>query len=207
VPAIRAWNLATSGPADVSGLERLFADGLRAEDVVCILGKTEGNGGRNDFTRELAMTAFEHLFAPRLGCRPDQVQDRVIFSLSGGTEGVVTPHVVVFARGEGAATGSKRLAVATGHTRDFRPEEIGRLPQIEETARAIREVVAGLQVDSPADVHLVQMKGAIPAGGGPRRSIEVPAERYLPPASIARITTEREAAEQPLIANARTAAS
>ena len=28
--------------------------------------------------------------------------------------------------------------------------------------------MARLQVDSPADVHLVQMKGAIPAGGGPR---------------------------------------
>ena len=98
-----------------------------------------------------------------LGCAPEDVQDRVVFSLSGGTEGVVTPHIIVFARGDASPTpGEKRLAVATGATREFTPDEIGRLPQITETARAIRDVVATLGVDSPADVHLVQMKGAIP---------------------------------------------
>ena len=123
MPGIRAFPLDTADPGDVSGLRRLFDDGtLRAEDVVCIVGKTEGNGGRNDFTRQLATTALEHLFAPRLGCAPEQVQDRVVFSLSGGTEGVVTPHIIVFAREDSAPTpGEKRLAVATGATRDFAP--------------------------------------------------------------------------------------
>ena len=164
MPAIRAFPLDTAGPGDVSGVRRLFDDGtLRARDVVCVVGKTEGNGGRNDFTRELATTALEHLFAPHLGCAPEAVQDRVVFSLSGGTEGVVTPHIIVFARDDAApALGENRLAVATGVTREFAPEEIGRLPQITETARAIRDVVATLGVDSAADVHLVHMKGAIP---------------------------------------------
>ena len=86
-----------------------------------------------------------------------------MFSLSGGTEGIVTPHIIVFARDDSAPNpGEKRLAIATGATRDFAPDEIGRLPQITETARAIRDVVDTLDVDSPADVHLVQMKGAIP---------------------------------------------
>lgn len=171
---IRAYPIETSGPADVARLTRYLDDGeFRAEDVVCILGKTEGNGGRNDFTRELAMTAFERLFAPRLGVAPEAVQDRVIFSLSGGTEGVVTPHVIAFVR-DGARPATrhttKRLAIATGHTRAFRPDEIGRLPQIEETARAVRELVASLDVD-PADVHLVQMKGAIPPGAADRNDM------------------------------------
>jgi cyanuric acid amidohydrolase len=170
VPGIRAYPIETSGPGDVRELRRLLEERIvRAEDVVCILGKTEGNGGRNDFTRELAMTAFEQLFAPRLGCAPEAVQDRVVFSLSGGTEGVVTPHIVVFVRDDATIVpGEKRLAVATGFTRELRPEEIGGMGQIEETARAVREVVARLDVESPADVHLVQMKGAIPPGGGPR---------------------------------------
>jgi cyanuric acid amidohydrolase len=149
-------------------LRRLLDGGtIRAEDVLCVVGKTEGNGGRNDFTRELAMTALEHLFAPRLGIAPESVQDRVIFSLSGGSEGVVTPHLVVFVRDGSPGVERrprKRLAAASSHTRRFAPEEIGGMAQITETARAVREVVAGLQVDSPADVHLVQMKGAIPAG-------------------------------------------
>lgn len=164
---VRAFNLETRAPDDVSALQRLFdAGALRAEDIVCVLGKTEGNGGRNDFTRALAMSTLEHLFAPRLGCPPSQVQNRVVFSFSGGTEGVVTPHMVVFAR-EGARSEArrpvKRLCVGVGYTRDFAPEEIGRTPQILETARALTKVIQSLQLDGPEDVHLVQMKGAIPS--------------------------------------------
>jgi cyanuric acid amidohydrolase len=168
---LRAFNLSTSGPSDVAELRHLVDSGaIRAGDVLCVLGKTEGNGGRNDFTRELAMSALEHLFAPHLGVAPEAVQDRVMFSFSGGSEGVVTPHMIVFVR-EGIASVErrprKRLAAATTQTRSFAPEEIGTMAQITETARAVRQVVAALQVDSPADVHLIQMKGAIPAARGP----------------------------------------
>ena len=138
---IRAFNLATSGPADMAELRGLLDGGVvRAEDVLCVLGKTEGNGGRNDFTRELAMTALEHLFAPRLGVAPEAVQDRVIFSLSGGSEGVVTPHLIVFVREGGPGVERrprKRLAAASCYTRWFAPEEIGGMAQITETARAV----------------------------------------------------------------------
>jgi cyanuric acid amidohydrolase len=165
---IRAFNYATRGPSDVSALRRALDEGeYRAEDVLCVIGKTEGNGGRNDFTRELAMTALEHLLGPRLGLAPERVQDRVIFSFSGGTEGVVSPHMVVFVREATPArsrrTGEKRLALGIGYTRALRPEEIGRMPQVRETARAVREVAESLQLESLADVHLVQMKGAIPS--------------------------------------------
>jgi cyanuric acid amidohydrolase len=163
---VRAFRFFTQGPSDVKELEQLLASGsLRADEVSCIIGKTEGNGGRNDFTRELAMRAFEDVFAPRLGCARQAVQDRIIFSLSGGTEGVVTPHVILFSQsGEFRSTpaAASRLVIGTGHTRPFAPEEIGRMPQIEETARVIREIAAGLHLDSLSDVHLVQMKGAIP---------------------------------------------
>ncbi len=164
---VRAWNFETRAPHDVRGLQGLLASGaVRAEDVRCVLGKTEGNGGRNDFTRDLAMGAYEALLAPRLGCAPEAVQDRVVFSFSGGTEGVVTPHAVVIAQeGDSLATprAEKRLAVAVGYTREFAPSEIGRMPQVLETARVVRELVASLRVDGPGDVHLVQMKGAIPS--------------------------------------------
>jgi len=161
---IDAVNIPTAHPADVSGLERLFESGrLRPEEVTCIIGKTEGNGGRNDFTRDLAMKAFEDLFSRRLGISPREVTERMIFSLSGGCEGVVSPHIVVFSTSpDGTPQSEKRLALGIGHTREFAPEEIGRMPQIEETARVIRKVIDDIHAD-PRDVHLVQMKGAIPA--------------------------------------------
>ena len=52
-------------PGDVSGVEALFDDGLRPDAVVAILGKTEGNGCVNDFTRAYAVQALEHLLARR----------------------------------------------------------------------------------------------------------------------------------------------
>jgi len=154
---IDAVNIPTAHPADVSGLARVIDSGrMRAEDVVCIIGKTEGNGGRNDFTRDLAMLAFHDFFKQR-----GVPTDDMVFSLSGGTEGVVTPHIVVFAKSDGEPHGGKRLALGVGHTRDFTADEIGRMPQIEETARVIRQLVDQIGADAK-DVHLVQMKGAIP---------------------------------------------
>jgi cyanuric acid amidohydrolase len=166
VTVIRAFTLETRGPADVAGLSALLEQQvIHAEHILCIIGKTEGNGGRNDFTRELAMNALEHLLAPLLGLLPEKVQDHVIFSFSGGTEGVVTPHMIVFTK-EGAPSltrrATKRLCAGIGMTRPLRPDEIGRMAQIEETARAVREIIASMQLDGPEDVHLVQMKGAIP---------------------------------------------
>jgi cyanuric acid amidohydrolase len=158
--------LETASPGDVSGLEALLERGaLRADEVVAILGKTEGNGGRNDFTRELACQSYARLLARRLDTTPEQVEERVVLSMSGGTEGVATPHVVVFGRRGAplaAPRAAKRLAIGVGHTRPFEPEEIGRSAQILETARAVRAVARGMGLASLRDVHMVQMKGAIP---------------------------------------------
>src|SRR5262249_30662990 len=44
---------------DASGLEeRIRAGQFSADEVVAVIGKTEGNGGVNDFTRILADNAF-----------------------------------------------------------------------------------------------------------------------------------------------------
>ena len=56
-------------PGDVSGVEALFDAGLPPGQVVAILGKTEGNGCVNDFTRAYAVQALQHMLARR-GGRP-----------------------------------------------------------------------------------------------------------------------------------------
>src|SRR5207249_1442357 len=44
---------------DASGLEACIARGqFAADEVIAVIGKTEGNGGVNDFTRILADQAF-----------------------------------------------------------------------------------------------------------------------------------------------------
>jgi len=154
----------TKGPGDVSGLMALIEGGkVAASEIVAVLGKTEGNGGVNDFTREYAVAALREALAPHLGLTPHAVEERIAFVMSGGTEGVLSPHVTVFTRGQGAdaaeATASgKRLSIGVAQTRDFLPEEIGRAPQIEETAKAVRLAMRDAKIDDPDDVHFVQIK-------------------------------------------------
>jgi len=154
----------TRGPGDVSGLMNLIDAGkIEPASILAILGKTEGNGGVNDFTREFAVSALSAALAPRLGLPPHQVEQRIAFVMSGGTEGVLSPHITVFTRtaiegGPSEAITGKRLSIGIAQTRDFLPEELGRRAQIDETASAVRVAMADAGIDDPADVHFVQIK-------------------------------------------------
>ena len=168
--SIDVVRIPTKGPGDVSGLMDLVAAGkLIPANILAVLGKTEGNGGVNDFTREYALAALRAALAPHLGLTPREVETKIAFVMSGGTEGVLSPHLTVFARGaavDGAGHGKngengkneKRLSVGVAHSRDFLPEEIGRKVQIEETVRAVHLAMADAAIDDPHDVHFVQIK-------------------------------------------------
>lgn len=150
-----------SGPADLSQVEQLIASGeLVPQDIVAVMGKTEGNGCVNDFTRDFATQAWCTLLAPKLGVSARAVHDRVAFVMSGGTEGVLSPHFTVFTRRSGGTPqpGTRRLAVGIGFTRDFLPEEMGRMAQVTETARAVAEAMRDAGIRDRADVHFVQVK-------------------------------------------------
>jgi cyanuric acid amidohydrolase len=164
--SVQVTQIPTTGPGDVSGLMALIEAGTIAPgSILAILGKTEGNGGVNDFTREYAVAALSHALAPLVGLQPQRVEQRIAFVMSGGTEGVLSPHITVFARSSHAAADAsdnsitgKRLSIGIAHTRDFLPEELGRGPQIDETARAVRTAMADAGIDDPRDVHFVQIK-------------------------------------------------
>ncbi len=148
------------GPDDVSGLaDALERKELDAGDIIAVVAKTEGNGGVNDFTRGFATLSLARLIGEKLELSLDEVEERVAFVMSGGTEGVLSPHYTVFSEVEtDESSEGKRLAVAVAFTRDFLPEEIGRQAQIDETAKAVREAMAAAGIDDPADVHFVQVK-------------------------------------------------
>jgi cyanuric acid amidohydrolase len=155
------FRISMRGPGDVSGLEKLLVSGvIDPKDIVAILGKTEGNGGVNDFTREYASLAFSSLLAKYLDCSPAQIETKIALVMSGGTEGVLSPHATVFTRRMVSKKESvgKRLAVGVAHTREFLPEELGRHTQIMETARAVEAAMRDAQINSLEDVHFVQIK-------------------------------------------------
>jgi cyanuric acid amidohydrolase len=156
------FRLRTDHPADVSGLLRLIDSGAVAPgDIRAILGKTEGNGCVNDFTRPFALASLQNALAGPLDCAPADVTRRVAMVMSGGTEGGLSPHLILFtarlAEPNRPAAG-KSLAIGTAVTRNFLPEEIGRVAQIEETARAVEQAIAEAGIADSDDVHYVQVK-------------------------------------------------
>ena len=69
--------------ADASELQKLLDDGVMAADrVIAIIGKTEGNGGVNDYTRIIADRAFREVLVAN-GAPQVQVQ-QVPIVWSGG---------------------------------------------------------------------------------------------------------------------------
>jgi cyanuric acid amidohydrolase len=148
-------------PSDMSALEAAFADGrLDPAGIVAILGKTEGNGCVNDFTRGYATLAMKLALARATGATPEAVGGRVALVMSGGTEGGLSPHMIVFAVAPDAGTPASdtRLAIGTGFTREFAPGEIGRQAQIMATADAVRAAMEKAGISDPRDVHYVQVK-------------------------------------------------
>ncbi len=156
--------LLMNSPNDVSALEQLIASGaIDPAEIVAMIGKTEGNGGANDFTRGFATLAFSLLLARHLGIAPEEVTRRIAFVWSGGTEGVLSPHATVFTRSAEAAApaGAKRLAIGIAVTRDFAPEEVGTMAEVREVAEAVRRAQREAGIAAASDVHYVQVKGPL----------------------------------------------
>src|SRR2546426_7209866 len=157
----QAFKVGMRAPDDVSEAARLLDQGaLRAEHVVAVLGKTEGNGGVNDFTRAFATLAFQLLIAERSGQNVREVARRVPIIWSGGTEGLMSPHATLFTRepDRGTPTGQERFTVGAAYTRDLLPEEFGTAVHAEVAAEGVRAALADAGIESTDDIHFIQIK-------------------------------------------------
>jgi ring-opening amidohydrolase-like protein len=144
---------------DASGVEeRIKAGQFTADQVIAVIGKTEGNGGVNDFTRILADQAFRRVLAKH-GRRGEAEIAQIPMVWSGGCDGVITPHATVFARNEKTGPADKsRLAIGTALSAELLPEDIGRPAMVEKVAAAVKAAMKNAGIDDPKDVHYVQTK-------------------------------------------------
>ena len=159
---LQVWRLSMAHPGDLSALATLLDDGrVRAEQVVAVIGKTEGNGGVNDFTRGYFTQSLMHLLGQRLGRAPADLQRELPCILSGGTEGVLSPHYSVFVRSAAPidAPAGPALAIGRAFSPITPPGDIGRWAQVRAVARAVRAAMADGGIEDAADVRFVQVKG------------------------------------------------
>jgi barbiturase len=147
--------------SDASELAKLIDQGvIEADRVVAIIGKTEGNGGVNDYTRILADRAFREVLAAR-GTRSAAEVGQVPIVWSGGTDGVLSPHATIFATlpaDRAARTDEPRLTIGFAMSERLAPEDIGRAAMITKVAAAVRVAMERAGIADPADVHYVQTK-------------------------------------------------
>jgi ring-opening amidohydrolase-like protein len=158
---IEVHKVALESVSDASGLADLIDKGLiEADRVIAVIGKTEGNGGVNDYTRIIADRAFREVLEAR-GTRPMDEIKQIPIVWSGGTDGVISPHATIFATTEAdkvPATDEPRLSVGYAMSEQIRPEDIGRLPMVEKVAAGVKIAMERAGITDPADVHYVQTK-------------------------------------------------
>jgi cyanuric acid amidohydrolase len=181
--------LTMAHPGDLSELDARIRNGaIRAEQIVAVIGKTEGNGGVNDFTRGYFTQSLMHLLSTHLPASPAELAARIPCILSGGTEGVLSPHYVVFCRGddEQPAGEGGALAIGLAFSVATATGDIGRATHAHQVAAAVRAAMRDAGIDHADDVHFVQVKtpcitvaraeearaqGMAPVSGDPNRAM------------------------------------
>jgi cyanuric acid amidohydrolase len=168
MPRLAIHRLPMAHPGDLSALAGLMARGeVRAGDIRAVIGKTEGNGGLNDFTRGFFTQTLMLLLASQTGEEPAALAARIPCVLSGGTEGALSPHFLVFSASDEAARGERGLALGTAFSPPTPAREIGRAAQIAAVADAVRAAMADAGIARPEDVALVQVKAPAPQAPDP----------------------------------------
>src|SRR4051794_17085593 len=147
--------------SDASGLAALIDEGvLDADRVVAVIGKTEGNGGVNDYTRIIADRAFREVLVEK-GTRSVEDVRQIPIVWSGGTDGVLSPHATIFATRPAdnvEQTEEPRLTVGFAMSEVLLPEDIGRSAMITKVADAVNVAMERAGIADVADVHYVQTK-------------------------------------------------
>jgi cyanuric acid amidohydrolase len=149
--------IATRGPDDTATLEAMMADGvIDPPSIVAILGKTEGNGCVNDFTRGYALRALKDALRRHLSAADAEA---VCIVMSGGTEGGLSPHIVVLeVRQTDAPAEAGALCLGRARTAELPLEHLGRVQQVDSVAEAVHAAMREAGIRDAADVHFVQIK-------------------------------------------------
>ena len=147
--------------------------------IVAILGKTEGNGCVNDFTRAFAGQSLKMWLMKYV--KPQNI-DKISLVMSGGTEGGISPHWIVLEVRDAAAMNTEEesetsssaavesnnnnnsnsygqsLAIGVAHSPTLPCQDLGRVGQVRMVAKTVQEAMVRAGIVRAQDVHFVQIK-------------------------------------------------
>jgi cyanuric acid amidohydrolase len=147
-----------AGPDDVSKVAELFENQtVDPAHVIGVIAQTEGDG----YARGYSALVLQNLFSERLNISRQEIFDTIPMLMIGGTAGLMCPHFTLFVNKPTAAKGQpgvKRMALAAATTRALKPEEYGRMAQVEEVAATVKATMKAAGITDSTDVHSVQLK-------------------------------------------------
>ncbi|MGO1948099.1 MAG: ring-opening amidohydrolase [Mycobacteriaceae bacterium] len=158
-----------TAPSDTSALERAVEDAdFSPADVIALVAKSEGHGLPNDYGRVLCEQSLKSSLATLRGTDTDEVSASTSVIVSGGSPGVLSPHVTVIAQRWVPADPERPaepepdgggLVLGRATTEPILPEHVGRRAQVETVSTAVAAAMSDAGVADPSDVHLVMVKG------------------------------------------------
>jgi cyanuric acid amidohydrolase len=169
MPRLIIHRIGMAHPGDVSQLAALLdARAFAPRELRAVIGKTEGNGGLNDFTRGYFTQSLMALLAARSGEEAATLAARIPCVLSGGCEGALSPHAMLFAVHDEAKAG-EGLAIGAAFSAATPAREIGTDAQIASVAATVRAAMCDAGIARAEDVALVQVKApaTTPPGASP----------------------------------------
>jgi cyanuric acid amidohydrolase len=149
---------------DLSGLVALCRDGLALESVRAIWCKTNGTGLSNDYSRAYADTTIRSFLADALGCTPAEAAMRVQIVVSGGSEGIVSPHLLVLTETEGSAPSSEVGLVSGSDRQAFAKDQAGTVAHAHFTADMVRRAAEHAGLDRVSAATFVMVKSPAQPG-------------------------------------------
>ncbi|WP_417554905.1 ring-opening amidohydrolase [Microbacterium sp.] len=144
--------LTLGSPEDPSPLRECFDAGLDPAQIVAVIGKTGGTGLGDDPVRAATVTMIERTIADAAG----REMPEIAYVLSGGSPGLITPHIAVITRDREATSGG--LAVGTARSGAISPGDLGRQGHIDAVIAAVGQAQRDADLMDPRRIHAVMVK-------------------------------------------------
>lgn len=158
--AVVPIRLPMTAPDDLGEFEALLDSGeVVPAEIVALWCKTRGNGLLNDFTKPWVDLLLRRALASRMEISEEEVAARTPILVSGGAEGCVSPHLVVWMRGVPSNWG----LLAAVERRSIGPDDQGTVRHAHATAHMVLAALDRLGIE-PADVGLVFVRAPTQPG-------------------------------------------
>jgi cyanuric acid amidohydrolase len=150
--------LPMSDAGDVATLTALIDGGVPVQSIKALWCKTDGTGLLNDYSRGYAELALAQFLAARLDCSVDEIRARIQIVVSGGAEGIVSPHLLVLAEAPGDAPPRERGLVAGLDRRAMSPLSAGTHDHALATADMVRCAALDAGLSGAAEAKLIVIR-------------------------------------------------